>query len=366
MWPKEDPPDGGPGHFRDLRPLPSCRPPVGRMVMSIPTTSAGNLPGQRPMEDDAGAAPILGFSKPAAPVSPTLVAAGWSHAIWRVNLQGATADGGSRGGGPGRRQVLHRPPTRRPSPVARVVDHRLASGDLHRWAAGAGRWGGGPISPAVNIHLGCRRESPAAAPSASPLWPSGAAANQVAFLVRNSTSSTGEAASRNHFSAGHAASLMLGFTKPCWRPVADVVAKRAHVAVRPDGAQGPTVPESGRNHNAVPPNSGVSLPAKIGRVSGGGTRPGGGRDDRWPGPPATGHEPGGGATIAGNQGIGPPGRGPIKSGRIGAGAGPQGLDCRVMAAPAVGSLNRCPSHQGLLAVDPRTSGEGLLEDTMKT
>jgi hypothetical protein len=53
----------------------------------------------------------------------------------------------------------------------------------------------------------------------------------------------------------------------------------------------------------------------IGKASGGRRRPGGGRDDRWPGPPV-GRVTEGRAIIAGNQEIGSPDRGPISSGPI--------------------------------------------------
>jgi hypothetical protein len=67
-------------------------------------------------------------------------------------------------------------------------------------------------------------------------------------------------------------------------------------------------------------NSGVAAVGEdrqqIGKSSGGGRRPCGGRDDRWPNQPAAGREPEGGAIIAGNQEIGPTGRGLVPSGPI--------------------------------------------------
>jgi hypothetical protein len=211
---------------------------------------------------------------------------------------------------------------------------------------------------------GCQRESPSAVHSALPLRPP-CAAGLVTILVRTSSSRSGWPlrVATSGRPMPHAPSWPSG-SRPGGLSLRR--SRTSRVAGRPDGGRGPTVPESGRNQNAVPPNSGVSLPAKIGRVSGRGTRPGGGRDDRWPGPPATGHEPGGGAIIAGNQGDRPvrPHPDPLVADRTG--GGPRRRDRRVMAAPAGARSSRCPSRQGILAIGPRTSGEGLLEDTIKT
>ena len=162
------------------------------LATAMPKTLEKGFSGQQPVEDVPGAAPARVSLRSVAVriVRPR----GCRPLDRRIRAQGDLQGlvlGDIEVGGPARRKVLHRPPPRRPVPGRLHRRSLPLTGVLHRWAAGAGRWGGGPISPAVDIHLGCRRESPAAAPSASPLWPSGAAANQVAFLVRNSTSSAG-------------------------------------------------------------------------------------------------------------------------------------------------------------------------------
>jgi hypothetical protein len=109
------------------------------------------------------------------------------------------------------------------------------------------------------------------------------AAGKDSFLIGYRAVGRGMAASSNHFLAVHAAGPESAFRKSCWRPAADVIAKAhssllAQMAAEALRSGNPTGTASWcrRTPASTPPRK---IDRKIGKVSGGGRRPGG-RDDR--------------------------------------------------------------------------------------
>jgi hypothetical protein len=111
-------------------------------------------------------------------------------------------------------------------PAFRLVDPRLADGDLHRSAAGTGRWGGGPLSPAVDIHLGVptrvavRRAFGLAAPAPMRRRISHDPGPDLVVKI-------GVAASSSHFWAANAARPELALRESARRPVFEEIANLA-------------------------------------------------------------------------------------------------------------------------------------------